>query len=96
MNTPTSSDLRAAALEMQELDRRIARLTLLEAQLRSLPDADGILAAIQCRKARSLLKFRWGHCAERLRNGVTMTTAQIRALVRELEAQQRAAFNAEP
>lgn len=96
MTTPTTSDLRAAAIEMLEIDRRIAKLVLMEAQLRALPSGDGTLAAIQCRRAVAGLKWRWGECAAILRGGVTMTTKEIRKLVKQLEAESRAAFHASP
>jgi hypothetical protein len=93
---PTTAELRAVALEMQDIDRRIGKLVLMEAQLRALDGADGVLAAIQCRQAVQVLKIRWGTLADMLTGGEFMNAKDVRALVTRLEAEQRAAFDATP
>lgn len=86
-------DSRQLARMMLSLDERMTRLGQLALQLRALPDADGILAAIYCDKVVRRLRGRWWDCAERLvgKSASDMTAPDIRALARRTETERRAA-----
>jgi hypothetical protein len=86
-----SLDLAGVAAVLMDLERRMAHLARVAAQLRACPEGDGIMAAKKCDDAIALLRLEFRQGAELLGVTVGMKAAEIRKLAATLQAETRAA-----